>query len=173
MIFFTADSHYGHENIIEYCSRPFKNASKMDHELVRRHNKIVSDTDLCYFLGDFSIKGSQHKQYIGHIVSQLQGRKILILGNHDKLDPFDYVELGFESVHTSLYLPEFNLLLVHDPALHLMKRDAVCLCGHIHILFKYKPPVLNIGVDMWGFFPASLEEVLKVTQEANQHESIK
>ena len=42
-IWFTADEHYGHENIIRHCNRPFADAAEMERELVRRHNALVGE----------------------------------------------------------------------------------------------------------------------------------
>ena len=51
--YFTADTHFGHGNIIKYCNRPFKNHLEMDDELIRRWNNVVSNEDEVYHLGDF------------------------------------------------------------------------------------------------------------------------
>ena len=37
-VFFTADPHFGHTNIIRYENRPFASAEEMDQELIRRWN---------------------------------------------------------------------------------------------------------------------------------------
>ena len=88
-------------------------------------------------------------------------RKILILGNHDSLKPFTYIDLGFESVHTSLEL-SYNgkdYVLVHDPAASCIDRNRIFLCGHVHDLFKIQRNVINVGVDVWNFFPVSMEQI--------------
>ena len=53
MIWFTSDWHLGHEKVIGYCDRPFKNADEMDLVLIKSFNKIVKPEDTTYFLGDF------------------------------------------------------------------------------------------------------------------------
>lgn len=75
---FTSDTHYGHKNIIEYCNRPYDSVEHMNESLVAAHNNVVKETDTVYFLGDFCFGGYQS------IVEQLNGKKILILGNHDQ-----------------------------------------------------------------------------------------
>ena len=50
---FTADFHFGHANIIRYCSRPFATVEEMDQTIVERLNASVKPNDVLYFLGDF------------------------------------------------------------------------------------------------------------------------
>lgn len=161
MIYFTSDWHIGHENVIKYCNRPFANADKMRHTILGNYNKVVTEEDIVYFLGDMTLVGPANKQYLLNITKGLPGTKHLILGNHDKLDPFDYEEGGFMSVHTALDIGEF--ILVHDPVKSLVDHDRKWLCGHVHQLFKMNRTghVLNVGVDIWGFFPVSIDEVRK------------
>ncbi len=145
--------------MIDYANRPFSRVGKMNYGIISNYRKVIKDTDLVYILGDVTIVGPQHRASIEHFLSQLPGTKILILGNHDKFDPFTYVDMGFQSVHTSLDIGEF--ILVHDPAVSMVNVNRNWLCGHIHTLFKRRKNVLNVGVDQWGFFPVSIEEVRK------------
>lgn len=162
MIYFTADWHEAHENIIRYCGRPFKNASHMIKTILRNYNNIVGEDDTVYFLGDLSMRSSIYERAIGQLVSKMNGRKHLILGNHDRLKPFDYVDIGFLTVHTALEIcPNgHDFVLVHDPVLSAIDRTRNFLCGHVHELFKRQKNVLNVGVDVWDFKPVSLEEII-------------
>jgi calcineurin-like phosphoesterase family protein len=54
MIFFTADQHFHHQNIIKYCNRPFVWFNQMDDALIDNFNKVVTNDDIVYHLGDFS-----------------------------------------------------------------------------------------------------------------------
>lgn len=158
-IFFTADQHFGHQNIITYCNRPFSHLQKMEQVIISRYREVIRTEDTIYFVGDLSIKGSQHKAHLNWILEQLPGNKILILGNHDKFGPFVYVDAGFQSIHTSLEVEEF--ILHHDPVASIVRPDKIWLCGHVHTLFKKIKNVINIGVDQWEFYPVSIEEVRK------------
>lgn len=157
MIFFTSDQHFGHDKIIKYCNRPFENATTMNRELIKRYNFLIKKEDIVYFLGDFSLESSIHKEYLRSIVDNLKGEKHLILGNHDILKPFDYIDIGFTSVHTSLELDPF--VLVHDPAVSCVNRNKKFICGHVHDLFRKQKNVINVSVEMWDYAPVSIEEI--------------
>jgi calcineurin-like phosphoesterase family protein len=75
-IFVTSDTHFGHNNIIKYCNRPFKTSQEMDETLIKNYNSVVSNDDHVYFLGDFSM--SNDPEYLNYIFHRLHGRKFLI-----------------------------------------------------------------------------------------------
>ena len=52
MIFYIADWHYNHANILAYDNRPFKTVEEMNTALVERWNSVVTPTDTVYVLGD-------------------------------------------------------------------------------------------------------------------------
>ena len=80
MIFFTADTHFGHSNVIQFENRPFQTVDEMDEALVENWNRRVSPEDDIYILGDFTLKGPETANAL---LERLQGRKYLIRGNHD------------------------------------------------------------------------------------------
>ena len=160
MRWFTSDQHFFHENIIKYTGRPFSSARRMNLELIRRYCEKVQPEDIVFMLGDFTMAGVNFKPSVAQIVDQLPGTKILILGNHDSFKPFEYVEMGFQSVHTALDIGEF--VLAHDPATSIVRQDKKWLCGHVHNLFLKQKNVVNVGVDVWDYYPVSIEEVRKL-----------
>ena len=52
MVYFTADLHLGHANIIGHCGRPFASVEEMDRVLLQNWNDRVRPTDAVYILGD-------------------------------------------------------------------------------------------------------------------------
>lgn len=81
MKFYIADTHFGHESVINMCKRPFSSIEEMDETLIVNWNSVVSPNDEIYILGDFIFKSELTPQYY---LDQLKGKKHLILGNHEK-----------------------------------------------------------------------------------------
>ena len=172
MIWFTADHHFFNENIIVYCKRPFKNSQHMGQGLVTKYNQCVGINDSVYFLGDLTLKGVEFKSSLNTIVGKMNGEKHLILGNHDRLSVRDYLEIGFESVHSSLDLDTENITLVHDPAVAYTYPSRWFLCGHVHSLFYHHKNVLNVGVDVHDYHPISLEHIRDFINELEKKNEI-
>ena len=84
MIYFTSDLHLGHKNIIKYEDRPWKTVEDMTIGLIENWNEVVKPTDEVYILGDFAFQNSYTTPFlITDILSRLNGKKHLIIGNHD------------------------------------------------------------------------------------------
>lgn len=95
MKFYTSDLHLGHNNVIEFENRPFKDLDEMDKSIIQKWNNKVSKGDSVYILGDLSFyKGEKTNE----ILRQLNGNKYLITGNHDS------VFLKDKSFDTSLFV---------------------------------------------------------------------
>ena len=108
-IFVASDHHFGHENIIGYCNRPFPNVDEMNEAMVERHNSVVRDEDIVYFLGDVYF-GKRGKGFL----RRLRGRKRLVLGNHDDAKDSEIAD-NFQKILAWRMFPEFGLLLTHVP----------------------------------------------------------
>lgn len=48
MILFTADTHFGHANIIRFCDRPFTDIEAMNESLIANWNRKVTNSDTVY-----------------------------------------------------------------------------------------------------------------------------
>jgi calcineurin-like phosphoesterase family protein len=168
--FFTSDEHYYHHNILHYEDRPWSSAAKMNEALIGKHNSVVGKNDIVYHVGDFSLCPMELWRKLGKVLSRLNGHHHLILGNHDNLKPFKYVEIGFISVHTSMALDigSKRLIMSHDPSGYTIIQkiaNAYMLCGHVHSLFKSLLPekkVINVGVDVWDYTPVSEKQILEM-----------
>lgn len=158
----TADYHFGHTNIIKYCNRPFKTAEEMNETIIRKHNERVKPDDTVFFLGDFIFKGGVEggTNHYSYFLKRLNGHFVFIKGNHDKNNSLNAIISG-----AYIHYGGKDMYMCHDPE----KADpnmAINLCGHIHTLYKtkrinVKSLVVNCGVDMWGFYPISFEQIHK------------
>ena len=162
--FLTADPHYKHFNCLRLCNRPFTTLLEMEDALIANWNSVVGDGDIVYSLGDICFHGEKHKDFYISLNQRLNGRHILILGNHDVMKPFKYVECGFESVHTSLIVDD--IFLIHDATKeNCIPKDMMCFCGHSHGRFKKVEDeghkVLNVGCDIWGYTPIEWDVALQ------------
>lgn len=90
--FVTSDWHLGHEKSIVYDKRPFTDLNHMHEVLVNNYNASVRPNDICYFLGDIGFRDAGYE-----IIPKLNGKKICVLGNHDKGKSKMY-EMGFDLV---------------------------------------------------------------------------
>lgn len=135
MKFFTiADTHFGHANIIKYCNRPFETVEEMDKALIKNWNETVSNEDTVLVLGDF---GLGKKEYIASIVKQLNGKKILIMGNHDNWSEQTYRDMGFHTVSRFPILWNDFYLLSHAPLNLSETTPYYNLYGHVHNDSRY------------------------------------
>jgi calcineurin-like phosphoesterase family protein len=133
--FVISDHHLGHTNSWENFKlsdgsplRPFTSTEEMNETMIERHNAKVKEQDTVYFLGDVVI----NKKYL-ELVKRMNGRKILIRGNHDIFKDEDYREVGFEQIHgVRVFVDKF--IMSHIP-LHpdcVSERFRVNVHGHLH-----------------------------------------
>lgn len=162
--FFTSDQHFFHKNIIRYCNRPFKDEPAMRRQIIANYNSEVRKDDTVYFLGDVAMLGASQWEHLKGVIQSLNGRKHLIFGNHDEFRWERYLDIGFLSVHSAhwMELEGVRLVMAHDPAIYCtLDPGTVFLHGHIHTLYKSIPnqKVVNVGVDVWSFYPISINEI--------------
>lgn len=171
----TADTHFGHANIIRYCGRPFSSAEEMNETLVINWNEVVGPDDVVLHLGDVAFGASGLA-----CVSRCRGRKILIRGNHDKgHSRTALIRAGFEDVFGRDFDNPFIFFSTHDPVGRqkvvlshhpdpMVRSDLPCLCGHVHEKWDFLDGWLNVGVDAWGFRPVLLSYAIQTWHTAQR-----
>lgn len=127
-----SDLHFGHVNVIKYSNRPFSDVDEMNKELIKKWNNVVSKDDLVYVLGDFTLFHRLDK--IKEYTQALNGRKILIMGNHDTRKPKDYIEAGFIQATKKPIMVEPGVILMHEPFSDdkLIAKNYIYFFGHVH-----------------------------------------
>lgn len=177
-LFFTGDHHFGHENIIKYCGRPFSCSEEMDSVLVDNWNAVVSSGDTVFHVGDFSLSGDV--DYVKSMFSRLNGKIyfVPIWWHHDSrwlsagstmksadgepvrmIDTIDLIRFpgikkqGFPLCVTLSHYPMAEWEASHYGAWHLH--------GHSH--GNYSDPlwrnIVDVGVDFWSYRPVSFGEI--------------
>lgn len=160
-IFLVSDTHFGHENMILFMANDkrrvryqFNSAYHCDEEMIARWNRVVKPQDHVYHLGDVAMK-REHLQ----TVKRLNGKKRLVLGNHDVYDMKSYKEVGFEKIFGSRRLDGW--LLTHIP----VHPDSIAeklkgnVHGHIHRQPTFPGKYVNVSVEVINYTPIALEDL--------------
>lgn len=176
-VYFTSDTHFGHHNIIRYCSRPFDNVYHMNEFMIAAWNDVVQPDDTVYHLGDFVMGNSRaHRP----IFERLNGRKIIVRGNHDpseaKLRAIGWDEVSvtrFEVIEgRQVYMAHIPPVVfdgrvgrVYKPEFTPAPPDEydIWLCGHVHEKWTRRGNIVNVGVDRWDYRPQTFASLIAAT----------
>lgn len=168
-IYYTADTHFGHANIIRFCDRPFAGVAEMDAELIARWNEKVGDDDDVYVVGDFAYRNAESA---AKYLRALSGRKHLVVGNHDRKwmrDARAVALLESSEGVADIVDGGRRVVMCHYPLMTWPGRESYMVHGHIHddtrgaywpLLASYGR-ALNAGVDVNGFEPCTLDELVE------------
>ena len=175
-IFIIGDCHFFHKNIIKYCNRPWHtldsngniiisddDIEKMNYDMIQKWNSTISNKSIVYINGDFCF-GSKNK--VLSIVSKLNGRKRIILGNHDKLKISQYYDIGFERVYDYPILIKQFILISHAPLEWINDSMPYAnIYAHVHNSPIYKDFTSNTfcsSVERINYTPKSLTSIIKI-----------
>lgn len=163
MIWFTADTHFGHAAIVSHCHRPFRSVEDMDEYIISRLNQCIKADDILYHLGDFAWT-NRWREYRDLIVCKTIH---LISGNHDTTNQLKRAQRDgiFDSISyyrrlkigknpsSPLYL---RAILCHYP-IQVWQAGFVHLHGHSHgCLLPEVAGRKDVGVDAQSFSPVSV-----------------
>ena len=150
-------------NIIKYSNRPFKDVDDMNEGLIRNFNEVVGPDDECYILGDFAMGKKDQATSFAH---RLNGKKYLILGNHDlhlidryeECGQFEWIKHYHELKHNKQRIILFHYgLRVWNKSHH----GSWLLYGHSHGSLPGIGKSFDVGCDCWDWRPISFERVKK------------
>jgi calcineurin-like phosphoesterase family protein len=173
MIFFSADTHMGHTNVIKYARRPFKHIDEMNEVIIKNWNSVVSKDDQVYFLGDFAF--AKPEKAISFL-TRMNGEKFLIQGNHDRelveneqfCNQFTWVkQLHTIEVPDTSHPKNVRPVVLCHYAMRTWDRShygAYQLYGHSHNSLEDLKTHLSIdvGVDAHNFYPISFDRVTEI-----------
>lgn len=165
--FLISDTHFGHVGITKFMSRlregeklrpKWDDVSHMNEELISNWNEVVRPKDLVYHLGDFCMS----RKYI-KIADRLNGRKKLIMGNHEHYKASEYLPY-FEDVMGVKAIG--GAIMSHIPLHPSQKRrwpDAN-IHGHLHEFEIDDPWYVNVCVEKRDFTPIPFDTLKKEFQ---------
>ena len=169
-VFFIADEHYFHENILKFHKRPFGNTTEMMVSMIENHNAVVKPGDSVYHLGDFSF-GPVVDTW--KLLCKLNGTHYFIEGSHDdtmvrmnRNHKYDINMLGRIEV---IRVGSVHLVLSHY-ALEIWPKKhygAIHLHGHSHGNSTLRKNRADIGVDVCGFYPLQFFNVMDIISDIN------
>ena len=156
-----SDTHFFHQNIGTYCNRP-ENWQEM---IIQNWNNCVSSGEIVLHLGDFAF-GKKH--HFVEMVDKLNGKLLLIQGNHDRFSQAFCQSNGVTLINHSIqFIFDFrtNILFSHYPIVPL-EDGWINIHGHIH---NTPPPSegsnlgsnhINMSVEVRGYHPWKLRDIL-------------
>lgn len=183
---FWSDPHFFHKKIIDHSERPFSSLEEMNEALIANYNAVVGKNDICLWGGDcFFCKPEPAREIMG----RLNGIKALVLGNHDRSAATMFsIGFSFVADEMFMKMANRRVRVKHypywmEPAVGTpildrhgrpMKPEIIAnsrkvapprvpgevlLHGHTHNRKRRRDNMVHIGVDAWGFRPATWAEV--------------
>ncbi len=177
-IFFTSDTHFGHDKEFLYGPRGFTSPIEMGEELVDRWNELVKPDDIVYHLGDFAMGAVSDPVFYNTIlgqIKQLNGMILWIRGNHDSDKKIELICRECPNITRPIwasmikngkqhyYLSHYPTIAANFDDKHF-SQHVITLHGHTHqrknFLYPDNPFVYHIGVDSHDNYPVHIDEVL-------------
>jgi calcineurin-like phosphoesterase family protein len=163
-VYFTSDTHFGHDAIRRLADRPYASLQAMDDALIANWNAVVKADDTVWHLGDFAHKSAPSP---ADYRQRLNGCIHLITGNHDRHTVRDHAGL-FASIQdmAEVQVSGRTLILCHYPLREWDKawRGAYHLHGHVHGRLDDEPFgfSLDAGVDSHEYAPIDITRITRL-----------
>ena len=169
--FVISDTHFNHANILHFRDefnhlirgKMFRDIQEHDDYIVDQWNSVVNEKDTVFHLGDCHFGKAIAAQYLDKLYSRLNGRKYLILGNHDQAhDPL--LQTHFKKIMGATVDKKNRFLFTHIPA-HMMLSDEemrhydINVHGHIHHQDAPSAKHINVAVERIGYTPQRLSDL--------------
>ena len=135
MNYYISDLHFG-------CQNKYENRTLEHDKIIKQNwNAKVTNGDTVYILGDIGREGgNKDNEYLCEIISTLKGKKVLIQGNHEKLNDIRIRQLftevcQYKEVSDNSNGKSRNLVLSHYPILMWKNQHKgwIQLYGHVHV----------------------------------------
>ncbi len=154
------DTHFYHEFMVTACGRPVD----FSDQILRNLRHLLAPQDILYHLGDVIFY-----QYpkLGEMMDSVPGRKILLMGNHDKKPRSWYMTRGGFH-HAADMIVVDDILLSHKPVETLPSGVRMNVHGHWHNNNNHKRPEWYcetthrlLSVEATNYKPVKFEEFVR------------
>jgi calcineurin-like phosphoesterase family protein len=167
--FVISDTHFFHTKCWDTFKRDdgsplrhFTSTEEMNETMINNWNAVVNHDDTVYHLGDVTW---EYKKPFNELMHHLKGRKILILGNHDKLSKKVPVLLDhFERIELWKGFHELGCTFIHIPInINDLRDGDICVHGHIHYRHYMNkaglldPRYINVSVEQTNYAPVPFD----------------
>lgn len=145
-----SDTHFGHEKLLEL--RGFSSVDEMNKAIIDKWNKLIDKEDRVIHLGDFAV--GMKEDDIEKIISRLNGKITLILGNHDTFSKLKNVYIKYFKCLSSLYAPPYYF--THEPINEECLKEQITriptinIHGHLHSPKYLGDCFMNMNYDVVG-----------------------
>ena len=130
----------------------------MNATMLLRHNSRVKPGHTVFHIGDFKMSSQGPNVY--ELMKMLNGNHVFIRGNHDRNNGLN-TPLKYCIIETY----GKRIVLVHKPedAEIILAGGGIDMAfvGHVHEKWKFRPGLVNVGVDVWDFYPVDAKQILK------------
>jgi calcineurin-like phosphoesterase family protein len=164
-IWFTADLHLGHKNILQLSNRPFDTIEEHDKFIIDNYNKLVQENDVVYILGDIS--WCQSYDFYKDLFTKLKGNKYVVIGNHDNKQNLTkcYKDGLIKGLYESktIQIGSDRIFLSHYPYREWsgFYKNAYHIYAHTHCTIEDYKLSTDCGCDCWEYGPVNWIELKK------------
>ena len=156
MYYWTADEHFGHNNIIKYVNRPFTNIHEMNEELIERFNSKVTKDDITIHAGDFALVNKRN-EVAKKFIDRLNGKHTFLWGSHDYWQkPRNYYHEIHEVKIDGIWIVTSHYQMTSWRA---SQYNSWHLYAHAHGQSESVGKSMDVGVDPNNFYPISFDEI--------------
>lgn len=175
-IFFTSDTHFGHDREFIYKPRGFNTIWEHDKEIIKRWNSIIQPEDEIFHLGDVMLGNND---YGLSCLKQLKGNIHIVRGNHCtdvRMELYNNCYNIVEITEGQFFKYNgYHFYLNHYPSITSnydddkpLKKKMVSLCGHRHDHNKFcdmnKGLIYHVEMDAHNCYPVLIDNIIQDIQ---------
>lgn len=163
-VWFISDTHFFHGTMLKFLRedgtpvREFESMEEMNEKMVENWNSMISPSDKVYHLGDVTFR---YGEVFADLMRRLNGKKRLILGNHDKLKGTN-LDRFFEKIELWRPFGAEGFFASHVPInpMNFPGKAVLQVHGHIHHKLMNDPRYLNVSVERTNFCPVPMDDII-------------